>query len=394
LDGFDVPVMSTHEDWGLYTKTGCFCFGVCAVLLTFDRLLTPWIRDVMLRWAVTLSVIQVVAAISITIYLLGQRAYARFQRSIHDQMRPAIQERVMALALAGERWSTAVPKHGASRYVLEQCLANALSGLKESGRDRIARFAVDQGFAKQWEKTLESGTLDERKRAISLLGLVSNVNGSATVRLAVHDKQPAIRVEAARALLISGDPQILDAIFRSMLRESLLVRVLLSGDLKRHARYLLASTIPSVLDEETNPDIIHCLEILTMWRLAIPALNIASLLARHQDPLILPLLVTLLPYVSVEDSIDDVLLSALRNMDLEVQCAAARAAGQLKLTRLIPALVPFVYQNVRLAIASATALAQMGIEGVRNLETIVRGADRKAASVAMEALETLTIGTP
>jgi hypothetical protein len=219
------------------------------------------------------------------------------------------------------------------------------------------------------------------------------LGGDTLIRSTLHDRHPAIRTEAARALLVVGEPQTVDQVFRSVLLESALMRVLLSSPLKRHARYLLANTIPSVLAESRSPQATNCLEILAVWKLAIPALAIGPLLGQHRDGIVLSILIALLPYVTTEDSIEGHLLSALDSTDLEVQCAAARATGQLKLSRLMPELVRLLNQNARLAFVSATALAQMGAAGEQLLERIIAGPDRKAAAAAMEALETLTVGT-
>ena len=287
-----------------------------------------------------------------------------------------------------------MPEHGSSRHVLEECIANSLSDLKESGRDRIAQFAVDHGFSAQWIKALSSPLKGERKRSVTLLGLISRVAGGSAIPAALDDNEPAVRTEAARALLMVGDLHHIDRVFRSMLRESLLIRALLAGDLKLHARYLLANTIPEVLAEGSRIDTIRCLETMVSWKRALPSFDIRPWLAEPRDPLIWPLALALLPYVPVDDSISDHLLCALESADLEVQCAAARAAGQLKIERLMPALARSLNQNRQFALVSATAMAQMGMPGERDLAKIVCRADRAAAAVAMEALERFTVGVP
>ena len=382
----------------VYAKSACLCLGALLATLALDRQLIPWVHVPELRLASAFSIVEVAAMIAVAAHLLLKRSYARYYNDICDQLRPAIQENVMALALEGRAWPTRMPLHGPARHVLEQCLAVALSGLRGSGRECISKFALERGFVKQWRKAFQSRSVDERKRAISLLALVSGVESDALMRAAMHDRQPAIRTEAARALLAAGDPGVVDGIFRSVLSESLLMRVLLSGDLKRHARYLLANSVPEVLAENRQQETVNCLELLTSWKLAMPGFNIGPLLneARSLDQgcyqLVLPLLLSLLPYVSVEDSIEDQLLSALDTSDLEIQCAAARAAGRLRLNGLMPSLVRLLNQNARLASTAAEALAQMGALGERNLRAMVSGSDRRAAGAAMEALETLTVG--
>ena len=381
-----------RDSWDVYVKSGAVCMGVCLANLELELTLTPFISDRALRWASAFAVIQGAAIILLVVYLLGRRALAGLKDSIYEQLRPAIHERVSALALAGEKWSSVVPEHGAARHVLEESIANSLSTLKESGRDRIAQFAVDHGFSAQWIKALSSPLKRERKRAVMLLGLVSQAAGSSAIPAALGDNEPAVRIEAARALLMVGDLHHVDRVFRSMLRESLLVRALLASDLKLHARYLLANTIPEVLAEGSHVDIVRCLETMVAWKRALPSFDIRPWLAEPRDPLIWRLALAMLPYVPVDDSIGDHLLRALESTDLEVQCAAARAAGQLRIERLMPALALSLSQNRQLALSSATAMAQMGMPGERDLAKMVCRADREAAAVAMEALESLTVG--
>jgi len=380
----------SREGWDVYAKSVSLCLAACLLNAALNRVLTPWIRDTPLRWATAFSALQVIAILCMTLYLLARRAYARFQDGLHEQIRPAIQERVMALALAGETWSTPVPKHGPSRHVLEACIARALAGLKDSGRDSLAKFALEQGFTKQWMKTFSSGNLAQRKRAVSLLGLVSPVAGETIIPQALADQHPAIRTAAARALLVSGNAASVDLVFRSVLAASLLTRALLSSDLKRHARHLLAHTVPAVLAENAHANTRNTLEMLAVWGKAMPSLDIEALLTRQGDQLIIPLL-ALLPYVAVEDSIEVHILDALKSPDIQLQCAAARSAGRLQLNRVLPALLQALSQNRWLAVSSAAAITQMGTEGLRALESVIRGTDRLAAAAAMEALETMTV---
>jgi len=379
--------------WPVYRNAACVCLAAVLANLLLARLLMPFIHNATLRWAAAVSLIQLLAVFAIAAYLISRRFYQRFQKNLHDQIRPAIEERVMALALDGEVWSTSVPKHGPARQVLENCLAHALAAFKETARDRVARFAIEHSFVAQWRQTArDSKNIEARCRALFLLGLVSRLAGDAIIREALSDSSPAIRTAAARALLAAGDPDAIDQVFRYSLGESLLTRALLAGDLKRYARYLLATTVPALLAETTNPDTIQCLEMVTSWKLAMPGINIAPLLAIHRGKSVLPLVVSLLPYVDVNEAIENYLLSAIDDADQEVQCAAARAIGELKLSRMIPALARALSQSSRLALVAAEALARMGEPGTHQLTAAISGPDRRAAAVALEALEHATVG--
>jgi hypothetical protein len=403
---------------GVYAKSAIVLVAAGLASIVLNRSLNPAVHDSTLRIAVAFSIVQISSTAGMALFLLAQRSYAQFHKSVCDQLRPAIQEHVTALAFSGQTWPGPVPRRGPARHVLEECLATSLLGLRDSGRIRLADFVWQQGFAKQWQKVFSSRSVNERKQAIAMLSLVSKAGSDAVTRRllqdawrnALQDKEPAIRTEAARALLAAGET---DTVFRSVLGESLLVRVLLTADLKRHARSLLATTIPAMLAEPGHTGVLNCLQMLAAWKLAIPGLDITPLLHHNQDRRSLPLIIALLPYASSGETssgenmpgenmpganmagerIEDWLVAALEMPDIDVRCAAARTAGQLKLNRLTPALLRLLSQNARLAIASATALAQMGPEGERGLQAVVAGPDRKAAAAALEALETLAVGT-
>jgi HEAT repeat protein len=323
----------------------------------------------------------------LSLLLLSARAYARLKESLHEQIRPAIRDRVLALALEGESWSSEPPRRGPARQVLEENIADALTAVKAAGRERVARFAIQHGFAAQWQDALSSDSKNERKRAISLLGLISPVAGNAALFAAIRDSDSGVRGQAYRALLMAGDTLSAEQVFQAVLRESLLIRALLADDLKRHAGYLLAHTIPRLLESATPAEAARCFEVLIAWKRAVPSFDVRPWLTREQDRLLAPLVLALLPYVLTEDSIADYVRAALENADSEVRRAAAEAAGRLKLARLIPALEAALFAERRVAVTAANALARIGEAGELVLEKIVVSADRKAAAVAMEALE-------
>jgi hypothetical protein len=375
--------------WDVYAKSALvFLLGALATL-ALNHQFTQRLPDSTLRLALAFSLIQVSATLALAVYLIAQRFCSRFYQNICAQLRPALQENVSALAFGGQSWPGTVPKQGLARQVLEDCLAVALSGLRDSPRDRLSQFAWDQGFARQWQQSCHSPSLSRRKRAIASLCSVIRTESAAVMRNALADPDPTIRAEAARALLACGDPETVGQIFRFVLAESLLVRVLLAASLKRHARFLLSDVIPAVLTAAQGPATVHCLEILSAWKLAIPGFDITPLLEQTHH---LPLVVALLPYVPVPETVEDHLRAALEKSDLDSRCAAAHAAGQLKLQNLLPCLLPLLSLNARLAAASAQAIAQMGPEGQNRLQAVLSSQDRKASAAALEALETLAVG--
>jgi HEAT repeat protein len=397
-----------------FLEGACLLLAACLLPVLFNHSLERRIHDPGLRWAAAISLAELLSTGSMCSYLLCRRAYHRFQATIQDQIRPPIEDRIMALALDGAAWSGSVPRHGPARRALELSLAHGLVSLKDSPRERLSRFAVEHGFASHWEKSTQARSPNERKRAIALLALVcsdlvrsdmaGNKSSVAALHRALHDSDAAVRAEAARALLLQGDPSIVDRVFRSVLRDGLLTRILLLPDLKRHARYLLTETIPALLAqsdlaengkvENLQPDTLHALQILSLWKRAVPTLNATLLLARHAaDARVLPLVLALLPYLAVDDSVEGPIREALASCHLEVQIAAARAAGQLQLSGLIPALSELLSGAPSLATEAALALSRTGEAGIRALESALSGSRRSSAGAALEALEQFSVGT-
>lgn len=381
-----------RDAWEVYSKTLGVSVALSAAVVALERWLSLIIHEPVLRWATASAAIEVGVIVSLSLSLLGLRSYMRLREGLFEQMRPAIRDRVLALAFEGESWSTAVPESGPGRQVLEENLTQALATVKSAGRERLARFAVEQGFATEWRKASMAGAKGSRKRAIFLLGLIAPVaDGQELLLTALDDRQPGVRAEACRALLAAGGPPSADRVFRTTLREPLVVRALLADDLKRYAGYLFSHTIPSVLESASREEAACCFEMLIAWRRAMPGFDIGRWLWTEQDALLTPLILALLPYVWTEESVEDYVSAALRSQHLEVQCAAALVAGRLQLQNLLPVLEIALSGDKALALAAGAALAEMGEAGERSLERMVAGADRRAAAVALEALEHRTV---
>ncbi|MBV9407105.1 MAG: hypothetical protein JO211_17285 [Acidobacteriaceae bacterium] len=366
------------------------CIAVYAASACIDHWLHSRIPDAAARWTAACAIVESGAVLALSVYLLSLRLFGKVKKGIYDPIRPAIRDRVMSLAFEGESWTAGIPKHGPARHVMEEAIEEALTSLKASGRDRVARFAVEEGLQLEWQKAFSSPSKRERKRAVFLLGLVARAAGKTILPLAAKDREPAIRAEAWRALAAS-DAASIDAVFRSVLRESLFVRALLADELKRHAAYLASNTVPNVLEQSSTFEIARCLELLIGWERALPRFSVQRWLNGTPDPVLWPLALALLPYVAPDTATDEHLMEALESGNPDVQYAAARAAGRLRQKALIPKLAAMLDKDKRVALASAAAIAQMGEPGERCLEEMIMGPDRRAAAIAMEALEHATV---
>lgn len=381
-----------RDGWEVFSKTFAVCLAAFLATSLIDRHFLSAIRDTGIRWATAFAIVQAIAAGLLAVSVLADRAFKKMKREVYGEIEPAIRDRILSLAFEGESWSSVVPSRGAARRAIEDAIAAALRTLKAPGRDRVARFAVENGFVAEWVKAFSSRSKADRKWAVSRLGLVSSVAGHTFLSTALQDEQAAVRVEACRALLGGGNESDIDAVFESVLRECLLVRALLADDLKRYAPYLVNNTIPGVLERASTLIAARCFEMLSAWKRALPRFDIEYWLTTPPDPLLWRALLNLLPYAQVDRAVDDYLLAGLTSTDAGVRCAAANAAGVLRVEGLIPQLVEaLAAENVEVSLAAAKALAQIGEPGVRLLERVAVGSDEEVGALAMEALEHATV---
>ena len=382
---------SRREAWGVYSKALAVSAGVYAANWIAAKAFEAVFHDRVLCWAGAFAAVQTGILLLLSLSLLGARTYARLKDGLYEQISPAIRDRVLALAFEGESWTSSVPRHGPARRVLERTIAHTLKTVKADGRDRVARFAIEAGFAAEWEEACYARSQRERKRAICLLGLIAPVAGNTHILVALSDEYAEVRGDAYRALLASGDSAEAGRVFRSVLKEPLLLRALLADDLKRHAATLWEQTIPAVLAEARDEETARCLEMLIAWKRALPSFDIAPWLAEGRNPSLQQLALALAPYVWTDEAVEERVAAALQSGSLDVRCAATQAVGRLKLERLIPQLESALAGEKQLAVAAGAALAELGALGEASLGRTVVGHQRKAAAVAMEALEHATV---
>jgi hypothetical protein len=380
-----------HNELTVYTKSFLFCVCACLPMLALYELLAGRCPDPVLRFATAFSVLQFATVIGLAVYLVVRRGFARYQRHVWEQLYPALEERLMTLAATGEKWHGRVPKRGTARQVLNECVGHALTTLKKSPRDRVVRFAVKEGFDVNWTKDCSESDAAQRIQAFEHLGMIGKPVDEQVLS-AFESGSPAMRTAAARALLLAGKPADVERVFLTVLSETLLTRVLLAAELKRHASYLMAATIPAVLAGDNQTEIANCLELLASWQVALPLLDTVGLIKLPCEGRLRLRVLEILPYAPVEDAVEKFLLEQLASGDAELRGAAAVTAGRLSLNGLIPALSGLLGAEKRVGSASAAALADMGIPGRRQLETAVSGRDRRAAAAATEALEMTAVG--
>lgn len=185
------------------------------------------------------------------------------------------------------------------------------------------------------------------------------------------------------------DHQRLDALFAAAAAGTLRQRAMLVEELEPHALVLALDQIPRALISNDLSYVTAALDMLRAWKRMLTVSGVESVL-RHPDPAVRVRALQALPYVAnaTHSAVGDALLDA----QPEVRAAAAVAAGKLRLADLSDALVSVLADPIGdVASAAAFALAVLP-DGVSRLQHAVSSGNRRAATVAFEALEKVTMG--
>jgi len=199
---------------------------------------------------------------------------------------------------------------------------------------------------------------------------------------ALKDADPEVRLPAARALVQSGSIDELGHVFRLAVSQSLLIRILLAEDLRRHATELCAQAIPQVLAGDNPKQTVAALQILIAWERALPLPDLHKLLESDNREVRLEAL-RLAKLVPLSAENRSALLRFLREGDEEENTLAALTAGRLRLQEALPSLARCLRTGTsELAGIAASALAEMPPKGWQTLQQIAGGTDSAALIAA------------
>jgi hypothetical protein len=275
---------------------------------------------------------------------------------------------------------------------VEACLFGFQARLGGDDRERLGELAVTLGLVQTWCEAAESQDLEARRRGYSrIAGLAQS---EAVRRMAddlpqrgLKDEDPKVRLEAARALLESGQGRSLELAFRAALTFSPLAQLEIASLLRRHAMTLCESTVPKALKSGSPNDRLTVLRLLNSWECALPLPDVEEL-ADHDDPRIRRETMRLLALLPPTTQNRRALLNGLTGSDLEVSLAAVAALDRLKMRTALPQLTSCLRRGSEpLAHAAAGVLSAMGPEGIRALQDQLPNPDPIASGAAQEALE-------
>ena len=260
-----------------------------------------------------------------------------------------------------------------------------------SARDRLCDLTLELAMVHEWCRDAASKDQLTRRKAYTRLSFVCayepcrRVAGDLLMQ-ALQDDDPEVRLSAARALVQSGTIAELGQVFRLAASQSLLIRILLAEDLRRHATELCERVIPDVLAAENYQVVVAALQILVAWERALPLSDLHRLLAsNHREVRLEALRLAKLVPLTTENR--SALLRFLREGDEEENTIAALTAGRLRLQEALPALARCLRTGTsELAAIAASALAEMPPKGWQTLQQIAGGEDT-AALIAAAALD-------
>jgi hypothetical protein len=261
-----------------------------------------------------------------------------------------------------------------------------------SARDQLCDLALELGLVHDWCQELRSKGSTARRTACNRLSFVcayepcQRLAGDLLLEC-VDDADRGVRLPAARALAQSGDLTALGHVFHLAITDNMLIRILLSEDLRPHAPELCQEAIPQALHAEEPELILAALEMLTAWERALMLADLHELLdSRNRDIRMSAL--RLAPFVNLTQENRAGVLQALGDDDTEVSTVAALAAGRMKLQAALPSLARLVRTGTaEVARIAAQALAEMPPKGWQTLEEFADGANPSSAFIAGEALE-------
>jgi len=261
-----------------------------------------------------------------------------------------------------------------------------------SARDRLCDLALELALVHDWGHDTRSKEPAIRRMAYARLAFVcayepcQRVVGDL-VTGALEDADSEVRLPAARALVQSGNITQVGQVFELAASQNLLIRILLTEDLRRYAAELSANTVPAIFKSGDPQRILAVLNMLVAWERALPLAGLHELF-EHRDREIRIAALRLAPFVQLTPENRNAILRELTDTDSEVSTAAALTAGRLRLQESMPSLARCVRTGTaELARRAATALAAMPPRGWATLEELADGPAPAAAFIASEALD-------
>jgi hypothetical protein len=284
---------------------------------------------------------------------------------------------------------------GPDRAAIGPVLTEFEGKVAGAARDRLCAAAIELGLVQEWVQDARSRDPMVRRRAFKGLAFVTSYEPSRRLigdvpLLALNDTDREVRIAAARAVLHSENPEQFGRVFEMALENNLLSRIRLTEELRRQALALCQSAIPQALNGYDAERTLVALQLLVAWERALPFEDLHRLL-EHDDPRIRANALALAPLIPPSRDNEAAIFDALRDEDLAVFTAAARAAARMKLQSAVPLLARGLRtgksDQMRAAAAALAELPPMGLSALSDLASSDNAATATAASEALANLQ-------
>jgi hypothetical protein len=260
-----------------------------------------------------------------------------------------------------------------------------------SARDRLCGLTMELGLVHQWREDVLLGDPLRRRAAYAALAFVSayepcrRVTGVILADALDHPDRE-VRLIAAQAVALFGDPAAIARGFAIATRETLLGRILLAEPLRTHAIELCRDALPEALDSKDPVRILGALEIVVGWERALPLPGL-EVHFTHERKAIQIAALRAAPLVISSSELEAEVTRCLADPDVDVAMAAAAAVARLRIQSALPLLARCLrIGDAPLARTAAAALASLPPQGWQTLRDVAACAEPVAASAATEAL--------
>ncbi|HTS28454.1 MAG TPA: HEAT repeat domain-containing protein [Bryobacteraceae bacterium] len=258
--------------------------------------------------------------------------------------------------------------------------------------DRLGELALKLGLVDDWLRDARSLDIEQRRNAFARLAFVSvhepchRITGELLFKGLSNSDDPEIWLCASRAVIQSGTGEQIEAVFDLAIRESLLIRILLTEDLRRHAVPLCEHAVPDALRSRNPRRVLAALDMLVAWECGI-VIDVFRDLLEHRNKDIRIQALRLAPYIPLLPENRAAIVNALADPDPEISTAAALSAAQQHIAEALPLLARMLrIAPADLARTAAAALAEIPPRGWQALEEFSGSPNPVTASVAACAL--------
>lgn len=305
---------------------------------------------------------------------------------------PLIREKIADFAFGDDDCSELLSLQKKHPQDVEDCLLEFLDSMSGEGRERISELAQTLGLIDAWQRRYQSGNAKTREAAISRLGQLSELRIDAPLLAALNDAEEVIRTQACRALIRSEKPEHIETAFAFLMGQSLLVRSLLTEELKPFALLLAERIIPEYLGSEDSQRVLLTLETINAWRTILPLPNTYQLL-QHKSAEVRAKALYALSHISAGEEFERYIINSFADANHKVRVAALIAAARLKIASALPQLARCLRDdNHEVVRAAAFALAQLGSNGMEVLEQELFTLNYQSAATVLEIIERVNIG--